>query len=378
MMKHNELAAITFASILVSCLLFSCTDDFEEINTNERVLSELDASSIGNMYARVQYYGFYMQYHQTSQVLFADHYCQYFANTAFGFPSDRYVLVGMWLNLDWQLFYTNVAGNLAEILEATDPVENPGFETMHALAQIWRVIIYERIANYWGPIPYSQVNNAEPSVPYDSEQEIYNSFFTTLDDALEILNENRGRNAFGTHDQIYGGDIDMWITFANTLRLRIAMRISEVETALAQAEAEKAVSGGVMTSNADDAFFQCTQNSKHCMPKMIPWNEFRMSAAMESVLKGYDDPRLGQFFSPSVADGEFRGLRNGYEVVDLANPKLHPDSLSRIGPQWMPVSVESSLRWEIILSPEAYFLRAEGAMKGWDMGGTAEEFTIRG
>ena len=65
--------------------------------------------------------------------------------------------------------------------------------------------------------------------------------FTTLDDALAILNANQGGNAYGANDQIYGGDIDKWIIFANTLRLRLAMRISDVEPALAQQQAEKAV-----------------------------------------------------------------------------------------------------------------------------------------
>jgi hypothetical protein len=383
-MKPNEFLTLVLAGLLVSFIFSGCTDDFEEINTNVRVLSELDVSSIGNMYASVQYYGFFMKNHQVAQVLFADHYCQYFANISFGFPSDRYVLVNWWRDFTWNGndffpgFYRSVAGNLADILEATDPVMHPGFEGMHALAQIWGVITYERIANYWGPIPYSQVNNGETVVPYDSEEDIYKSFLVTLDDALDILNANKGGNAYGTHDQIYGGVIDKWIIFANTLRLRIAIRISEVDPTLAQAEAEKAVSAGVMISNADNAFFQCTANSPHSMPQISAWNEFRMSAAMESVLKGYDDPRMEHYFSPAVADGEYRGLRNGYEIVDLANPKLHPDSLSRIGPQWMPVSVESSLPWEIILSPEAYFLRAEGALKGWNMGGTAEEFYNKG
>jgi hypothetical protein len=338
------------------------------------------------MYASVQYHGFFMRRHQIAQVLFADHFCQYFANTSFGFPSDRYVQTGWWRDAIWYSpkynyglgFYVFVANNLAEILELTDPELHPEFESMHALAQIWRVLVYERITNYWGPIPYSQVNNKEPTVLYDSEEDIYMSFLTTLDEALQILNANKGSNAFGTNDQIYGGDIDNWITFANTLRLRIAMRISDVEPSLAQSEAEKAVSAGVMTSNADDAFFQCTANSIHGMPEIASWNEFRMSATMESVLKGYEDPRMEYFFSPSVADGEYRGLRNGYRVVDLANPRLHVDSLSNIGPQWFPRSAESSLRWEIILSPEAYFLMAEGALKGWNMGGTAEEFYNKG
>ena len=369
-MKTKKLLNFAFVGLLISFMFLGCTEDFEELNTNERVLTELDAALIGNIYARVQYQGYYMGYHQTSQNLFADHYCQYFANTQNAFSSDRYVLVGGWLNGAWRSFYGNIPNNLGEVLDATDPAENPGFETLHALAQIWRVIIYERIANYWGPIPYSQVNNGESSVPYDSEEQMYKSYFTTLDAALATLNANQGGNAFGDHDQIYGGDIDKWIIFANTLRLRLALRISDVDPALAQSEAEKAVAAGVMETLDDNAEFQCTANSIHNMPRMIGWNEFRMSSTMESVLTGYNDPRVAAFFSPAVDPefGEWRGLRNGYEIVDLAAPELFYDKLSRIGPKWVPISQQDVITWEILMSPEAWFCRAEGALKRMEHG----------
>ena len=242
-MKTNKLLNFAFIGLLVSFLFCGCTEDFEELNTNDRVLTELDAATIGNIYARVQYRGYYMPYHQTSQNLFADHYCQYFANTQNAFSSDRYVLVGGWLNGAWTTFYGNVPNNLGEVLNATDPVENPGLETQHALAQILRVIMYERIANYWGPIPYSQVNNGESAVPYDSEADMYHSYFATLDAAIAtltpLLAQDPRPKPFGKHDQIYGGDVENCITFANTLRLRLALRISDVEPGLAQSEAEK-------------------------------------------------------------------------------------------------------------------------------------------
>ncbi len=373
-MKTKKLLNFAFTGLLISFLFLGCTENFEEMNTNERVLTELDAATIGNIYARVQYRGFFMDYHQTAQNLFADHYCQYFANTQNAFSSDRYVLVGGWLNGAWTSFYGNIPNNLGEVLDATDPAVNPGFETLNALAKIYAVIIYERMANYWGPIPYSQVNNGESSVPYDSQQDLYHGFFTTLDAALAILNANQGGNAFGAHDQIYGGDINKWIVFANTLRLRLALRISDVEPALAQSEAEKAVAAGVMEDLVDNAEFQCTANSRHNMPRMIPWNEFRMSATMESVLLGYNDPRTGAYYSPCVDQefGEYRGLRNGYTIVDMAAPNLFYDKLSRIGPKWIPVDQQNTITWEILMCPEAWFLRAEGALKGWNMGETAE------
>jgi hypothetical protein len=331
------------------------------------------------MFARVQYRGHFIDYHQTPQTLFADYYCQYTSNVQNAFPSDRYVLEGRWLGINWNKFYGDAANNLGQVLSATDPVENPGFETMHAIAQVWKVIIYERMANYWGPIPYSQVNNAESAVPYDSEEDIYKSFFTTLDAAVAVLNANAGGNAYGDNDQVYKGDIDKWITFANTLRLRIALRISDVEPDLAQAEAEKAVAAGVMLSNEDDALFQCTANSVHPIPRYLPWTEFRMSATMESVLNGYNDPRMPFMYSPAKTDGAYRGMRNGYEIVDLGGiPELTPNNLSDYGPRYMPVSVQDNLPYEIMLSPEAYFCRAEGALKGWSMGGTAEELYNKG
>lgn len=390
-MKTNKLLKIVFVGLLMTFMFVSCTENFEEYNTNPRVLTELDAASIGNIYAYVQYRGYYVGYHQTSQNLFADHYCQFFANTQNAFPSDRYVLVGGWLNGAWRSFYGTVPNNLGEVLDLTDPAEFPERASLNAVAQILRVVLYERIANYWGPIPYSQVNNTEASVPYDGEQEMYMSFFSTLDVALATLEANRGGNAFGANDQIYGGDIDKWIKFGNTLRLRIAMRISNVDAQKAKTEAEKAVAGGVMMSNDDDASIQTTPNSINGMNRYTPWNEFRMSAAMESVMNGYEDPRRSGFFMPTRESYDenfagynggppvWTGLRNGYEIVDLqGDPDLDVNKLSAIGPRWFDVALKDSNPWDVMLSPEAYFLRAEGALKGWAMDGTAEELYNKG
>ncbi len=384
-MKTYKLMKFVVTGLLMIFMFFGCTDDFEELNTNERVLTELDAALLGNIFARVQHRGFWTTSPQIAQNLFADHFAQYYANTQTKFPSDRYNLVGGWLNGAWRQFYGDIAGNLGVVLEGTDPVENPGFETFYAVAQIYRVVIYEHVTNYWGPIPYSQTNNGESAVPYDSEKDIYMSFFTTLDEALAILNQNKGGNAFGANDQIYGGDIDKWIIFANTIRLRIAMRISSVEPQIAKDQAEKAVQDGVMEEVDDDALFHPTVNSRNGMNRMVPWNEFRMSATMESVLKGYNDPRMPQFFSPTRQSSDpgyadynggpptWIGLRNGYEINDLSKPELATNNLSPLGPRWDEVAKEAVNPHEHLQSSEAYFIRAEGALKGWNMGGTPEE-----
>jgi hypothetical protein len=375
-MKTIKLLSFASAVFLVTSLFFGCTEDFEEVNTNQRTLSELDAAMLGNIFARFQYRGYFINYHQTPQTLFADYYTQYTMNLQNAFPSDRYIQVGGWINGCWTGFYGNVAGNLGVLLEETDPAEYPDRATMWAIAKVWSVAAFERISSYWGPIPYSQINNGEPSVPYDKQEDIYRSFFPTLDEALAILNANQGGNAFGDNDQIYGGDINKWITFGNTLRLRLAMRVSDVDPGLAQQQAEKAVADGVMTTKDDNALFKCTANSIHNMPRMLPWAEFRMSATMESILQGYQDPRMPLMYSPAVTDGEYRGARNGYSIESLGTiPELLPDNLSDYGPRYIPVSQQDVLPYEIMWSPEAFFLRAEGVLKGWNMGGgTAEEY----
>ena len=115
------------------------------------------------------------------------------------------------------------------------------------------------------------------------------------------------------------------------------------------------------------------------MPRMLGWAEFRMSATAESILQGYQDPRMPLMYSAAVTDGAYRGARNGYEIADLGGiPELLPDNLSDYGPRYIPVSTQDGLPYEIMWSPEAWFLRAEGAMKGWNMGTTAEEAYNKG
>jgi hypothetical protein len=379
-MKTNKLLNVILSGALMLYIFSACTSDFEEINTNDKVLAELDQATIGNVYAYTQYNGLMNGWaFQTSQNLFADLYCQYYSNVQTKFPSDRHTLVGGWLDGAWRDFYGSSAANLDIVLKETDPSVAPELAGPHALALIWKVYIYHRITDYWGPIPYSAVGNGESSVPYDSQEDIYTDFFIQLDDAISYLKANSGGNTYGAHDQIFGGDNSKWLKFANTLKLRLAMRISKIEPAKAKTAAEEAVADGVMLTNADNAIFKTTANSWNALNIMLPWNEFRMSASMESVLKGYNDPRMGDFFSPtrnSVEAGspEWKGLLNGYTIAGLSAADLHYNELSMMGPRWDNVAAQAYNPVEVILASEAYFLRAEGALKGWNMLGTAKEF----
>jgi hypothetical protein len=376
-MKTNKLINILLSGLLVAFSLGGCTDDFKEINTNQRVLAQIDAATIGNVYASAQYngmlYGGYSW--QIAENLFSDLYVQYYSDWQTKFQTDRHNQNVDWSDAAWTTFYGGSAKDMAVVLEKTT---GPGFEKQHALTQILKVYLYQRFTDYWGPIPYSQVNNNLSSVPYDSQQNIYADFIVQLDSATTTLANFHGENAFGLNDQIYSGDVDKWIIFANTLRLRVAMRLSDVDAATAKTQAEKAVAAGVMETNDQVAKLQVTDASPNPLPIMLPWNEFRMSATMESILKGFNDPRLSAYWKPAVNTGLYTGMRNGLSVPEISAPSRAYDNISTMALRWSDPTNLGKTPWEVMLPSEAWFARAEGALKGWNMGTTAKDAYNKG
>jgi hypothetical protein len=375
-MKTNVLNRLLLAAslLLAACGFYGCTAHFEELNTDKTKLTSLDASGVGNAYAAAQYRSIQASW-QTFQSLFADLQSQYFANVAINFPSDRNVMVGNWLNGAWNGFYSSAIPPILGVLDNTKPGGSSENPAIYALANIWKVQMYLPRTDYWGAIPYSKVGNGGKSVEYDSQEAIYKDFFAILKKSAADLQAFKGRNVLGNNDQIYGGNVDNWILFANTMRLRLALRISKVDPGLAKTEAESAVAGGVLTTNAHDALFKVTTNSLNPMAQTTAWNEYRMSAAMESVLKGYNDPRMSRYYAPVPGTtNTYKGLRNGYTQAQLGLAENAAGANSNVANAFLPDNMFTT-PFGIMYAAEAYFLRAEGALNGWNMGtGTAKDF----
>jgi hypothetical protein len=119
---------------------------------------------------------------------------------------------------------------------------------------------------------------------------------------------------------------------------------------------------------------------------MSDWNEFRMSATMASVLNGFQDPRLPIYFLPTYNSGTlYKGLRNGLSVDSLAETPNLAANNSHVGQRWSSTAVVDkngailgsatsiATAQNVMVTAESYFNRAEGALLGWDMGGTPKE-----
>ncbi|MEX1239289.1 MAG: SusD/RagB family nutrient-binding outer membrane lipoprotein [Cyclobacteriaceae bacterium] len=400
-MKKFKIFIKTHGSAALLCavvLVVSCTDKFDEINTNKNALADLQTSQLPFLFSAAQQQGTNSGWsYQVAQNLFHDQYAQYFANSTTYFPSDRLVIRMDWIGSLWSPLYTSTMPQLQTLMLEYDPSS-----AENALANIWWVISFQRVTDSWGPIPYFQAGQPGTGVPYDPQDLIYDDFFKRLDDAVTVLEGKTGDTPYGNFDLVYGGDVSKWIKFANTLRLRLAVRISKVDPTRARTEGEAAVASGVMTTSpSDDALIQKSVKGGDINGlSVMDWNEFRMSSAMESVLKGYDDPRTPIYFNPTLnsikkneaANGgtynpddlanplEYHGMRNGLSSAQMAEPLNSADATSRHGERWNSASADKqflgktypagwSVPSNVIAAAEAYFLRAEGVLLGWNMGG---------
>lgn len=380
---------------LLFCVVFaagSCTKKYADINTDKNTIATVGPSQLAFLFSKAQSAGTHSQWnYQVAQNLFADQYAQYFACEATYFQTDRLFIVMEWAVYAFDPIYTEVVPQLKTIFENTDP-NSPEY----AIANIWWVYVFHRITDYWGPIPYFNAGVPGTSVPYDPQDKIYDDMFKRLDSATQVLS-TATTSSFGSYDLIYGGDVAKWTKFANTLRLRLALRISQVDPTRAKTEGEAAYAGGVMESSpSDDALvLRSTKGDDgNGLSIMSDWNEFRMSAAMESVLVGYDDPRISEYFIPTAASVaahaadpnsplKYDGLRNGLSVADLTLDENKADMNSHIGPRWSSpsaggISTYLSTPQNVMCAAEAWFLRAEGALLNWEMGGTAQELYENG
>ena len=199
-----------------------------------------------------------------------------------------------------------------------------------AIAEVIKVAAMSRVTDTYGPIPYSKVGeDGKLQVPYDSQEEVYTRFFEELDHAIGVLTEHRTGAIASTADYIYGGSAEKWCRFANSLKLRLAMRIVYADKAKAQQMAESAVKSevGVMTSNADNAMLTAFGEKGNPLYTAINYNsvtaanhpdgkdcqtggDTHAAADIICYMNGYNDPRRPAYFIPSEWSGyQYVGMR---------------------------------------------------------------------
>lgn len=276
--------------------------------------------------------------------------------------------------------FTNI-GMIETICEQTGEV------APLAACKIIKVAAMDRVTDCYGPIPYSSVGvDGIIQTPYDSQEEIYNMFFEELAEARKLIQENPGSTISPLADLVYYGDMSNWLRFANSLQLRLALRISYANPTLAQKMAEAAVNpanGGVIESNDQNATWKNYSINVNPMRTAILYNvqDTRPSAEIACYMNGYKDPRLPFYLNPSsyINDGEWETAPGGLSLQYIGIRRGWENFSTTWSVNFSGVEIPADMPALWQNASEVCFLCAEAAaVFGWNMGGNAEDFYNKG
>lgn len=229
-------------------------------------------------------------------------------------------------------------------------------EVTRAFALVLKVCIMSRVTDSYGPIPYSRLeNNDKIYVAYDTQEEVYMRMMEELDEAAEGFRNNLslGTDSWSMYDNVYYGDISKWYRFTNSMKLRLAIRMSYAAPETARARAEEAIAAGVMETNEDNAMLHAAENRAALIYN--EWNDHRVGADIICYMNGYNDPRREKMFTSIPGSGSggssktFKGVRIGIE----------PGSKEMLNSCYSNILISQDTPYLWMNAAEVAFLRAE-------------------
>lgn len=372
---YYKLTGILLSTLFLS---ISCTKDFTELNTNPAGVTDEEAMGdfalVAAFMAQAQraILSENVGEYQVSNNLTSDAYGGYFgAEAPFVGNANNltYSLVPGWYSSLWVDRYIRAMNPIYRVELLTRSDEK--MKDIFAFAKILKVSAMHRTSDKVGPIIYSHYNAPDENdqIQYDTQEDAYKNFFKDLDTATTILKTYQGKeisSAMLKSDMAYSSNnYERWLKIANTLRLRLALRIVYKNPSLAKTEGEKALnpaSGGLLESTADNCFIKLSTD--HPLNIITTtWSDTRMHANIESILGGYNDPRLAKLFEKATdpaVKGQFKGIRTGIDI----DAKSRYDNYSKLLPL--------QNRMQLMVSSESWFLKAEAALRGWSNAGNAK------
>lgn len=375
-MKLNKIIKGSVAVMASAFVLSSCTSEFDKWNTDHQSATEEDMSH-DNMntcafFSQMQHNVFIVGLDkggafQIEDMLTGGLFSGYFSNIKASYDvgslhNAHYMLPDAWVNQPFNDTYTNLMQPWLTLKTNSD---KNGTAAVTALANVVKVFGMSRICDMYGPLPYTKFGTGI-NVAYDSQEAVYNAFFSELDDAIDVLTAYHEASStaklLSNFDYVFSGDVESWVKFANTLRLRLALRVAYANENLAKQEAQKSFDNtlgflekSAIHSNGSkysylNPFWEVTQS----------WGDMRMGASLDSYLNGYNDPRASVYFDEAADGGGIHGV---YPGLQIRNQSDYTNATSA-----MKVESNSTMQW--MSAAESFFLRAEAKLR-WDMGSSS-------
>ncbi len=372
-LKYTAVSALTLAT---GVMTVGCTDNFEELNTDPYELNP-DALPFSAQFQEPMSYVYAPQQNlfQYCFSLNIDLFSGYFmtphnfnGSGNVDYALNRGFCGGMYENV-----YLHIFNNTRRLITSC---EEQGFVDYAGMMRVIQAYAIQMLTDVYGPVSYTSAiedptNGA--SFSYDKQEDIYNSMFALLDEAIKnFQNPTSDLTSRQSFDFWCNGDLDLWIKVANQLKLRMAMRIVKANPTLAKQKAEEAVQAGVLPQD-----ILINQGFSNEQTRMFEWGDAGMNANLITIMEGYNDPRLPLYVTKNQADvacedgstiaagTKYLGIRGGCNLPSKPN-------------QWgnfSKIVCSYTTAFPVMKAAEGYFLRAEGILRGWNMGGgTAQQW----
>lgn len=356
---------ITFF-IALSMILVSCEKGFEDLNIDPTASSDLDVNPKFS-------YLFLKSAAEEGELSFTQILCngqlvQQVIDQQF--PQSSIYTVREDLQTAWWLTqYTTTIKSVVDIINQLETEGNVGTEM--GIARIWKVFIFHVLVDQYGDTPYFDAGkgfldgNVRPA--YDDDQVIYMDMLKELEEGVAQIG---GGSTLGSADLVFNGDTNKWKKFGNSLMLRLAMRMKNVDPSGSSAWAQKAIDGGTMQSNDDIAQMIHTDGptdlNRNAWGTYQPrYANARIGATLYDWLDNNGDPRLNIFAdSNGPAAGNRYGLENDQLLAIYGET---PDSYARVN----AAITQNNSPWIFLSYAQTALLEAEFAAASGDHG-TAE------
>lgn len=363
----NKNIIILFGVFLL--LLSACTDGFEEMNIDPNQPLVVPTSSLLTGAQRELIANIFGNHSQLNGVgLPAMIYTQHMASLRGGFDG-----IYATVELDFTSFYTNGLKDLQEIItlntndetRAQAALSGPNNNQI-AVARILKAWAFHNITDVWGDVPYFEAlqGNSFPLPIYNTQESIYMDLLKELTEAAEMINSGGGKIS---GDIIYEGNMDMWYKFANSLKMRVGLRLSKVAPDMARMALTEAIAAGPMDSIEDNAYYRFLDSQ----PNNNPWffrfelsvPNYGVGSTLVDLLKSLNDPRLAEFADPALNQdlgGGFIGQPVGLDVASGS-------AISDFAVSWPNAKniLQPNSRFTIMSYAEVEFIITEAAARGW-------------
>lgn len=375
-MKKN-IKSFAFTLIAIGLMAVSCKKNFEAINTNVNRPENIPNSYLltnalrgimdntcdiwwgGQVGNQLGQYWSSNQYTSESRYAYRTSITNGYWNDQYaGGSNDQGVLVGGLKEL--QTIIANCTSEPAKFSVYGYP------DNQIAVAKIVKVWLMQNITDTWGDVPYSEALLDDNRTPkYDKQADIYVGLLNEINEAISKIDDTE---AGPDGDIVYAGDMTLWRKLANSVKMRIALRMVDKDATKAQAEFTAAMNGAI-SSNAENALLtygtSTDANLVYSNYEVDGRNDYAASNIMVDVLTNLNDPRIAEYYALPLNDSVFVG--EVYGLSDGNAASTEDDDVSQRSSK-----VLSATHPGIFMDyAQVEFMMAEAAERGWTSGAQA-------